>query len=61
MFFFPFPWKTPKKAHLENLVGDGEKILSPILWKTHCDTDDGAAAVAAADDYDDVGLRTEFS
>lgn len=53
MLFFPFRWKTSKKAHVENLVGDGEKLLSLILWKTHCDTDD--------DNNDDDGLRAEFS
>jgi hypothetical protein len=49
---FPFRWKTFKKAHLENLVVDGEELLSLILWKIHCVNDD--------DDDDDV-LRTEFS
>jgi hypothetical protein len=29
-----------QKAHLENLVGDRQKMLGLNLRKTHCDSDD---------------------
>jgi hypothetical protein len=37
---FSFPLENIQKAQLENLLGDREKIMSLILGKTHCDTDD---------------------
>jgi hypothetical protein len=47
-YFFFSVGKQLKKARLEKLVGDRKNILSLILWKTHCDTDD---------DDDDDGLN----